>query len=55
MSTSITVELDGVRIDAAFADLPFAMGGVTVRHRNVLHERTGSTKPWSGAGAEVPI
>ncbi len=53
MSTALSVELDGVTIDAAFADLPFAMGGVTVRYRNVKHERTGSAKPWSGAGAEV--
>ncbi len=53
LGTGQSVELDGVTIDAAFADLPFAMGGVTVRYRNVVHEGTGGTKPWSGAGAEV--
>jgi hypothetical protein len=50
-----SIELDGLRIDAAFADLPFALGGMTVRHRNVLHERTNNTKPWSYAGAEVAL
>lgn len=51
--TSRVVELDGVTIDGAFANFPFEMGGMTVRYRNVLHERTGNTKPWSGEGAEV--
>jgi hypothetical protein len=55
LTTSQSIELDGVRIDAAFADNPFAMGGITVRYRNVLHERTGDTTPWTGAGAEVPL
>lgn len=55
LGTSRSVEFDGVTIDAAFADLPFAMGGMTVRYRNVLHERTGSVTPWSGAGAEVAL
>jgi hypothetical protein len=55
LSTTQNIELDGVRIDAAFADQPFTLGGMTMRHRGVLHERTGSTKPWSGAGAEVAL
>ncbi len=52
-NTSTSVELDGVTIGAAFADQPFDMGGMTVRYHNVVHERTGSSKPWTGAGAEV--
>ena len=55
MTTAQSVELDGVVIDGAFADLPFDMGATTVRYRNVLHERTGNPKPWTNAGAEVPF
>jgi hypothetical protein len=55
MSTSQSVEFDGFVIDAAFADAPITLGGITVRYRDVVHERTGSSKPWSGAGAEVAL
>lgn len=31
------------------------MNGITVYCRNVLHERTLDTTPWTGAGAMVPL
>jgi hypothetical protein len=51
----LSIYIDGLKIDAAFADRPLDFGGMTVNYRNVLHERTRDTKPWINAGAEVPI
>jgi hypothetical protein len=51
LGTGQSVELDNVKVDAAFTDLPFLMGGVNVRWRNTLHEGTGSSTIWSGAGS----
>lgn len=53
LDTSYEIELDGLKIGSEFATTPMTMGGVTVRHRLVVHEGTGSTTPWSGAGASI--
>jgi hypothetical protein len=49
------IEFDGVLVDGTFADIPFNLGGATIRYRDVLHERTGNPKPWSNVTAEVPL
>jgi hypothetical protein len=49
------LEFDGVLIDSAFADTPFNLGGATIRYRNVLHERTNDTTPWTNYTSEVLI
>jgi hypothetical protein len=55
LNTSREIELDGVVIAPQFANAPFDMGSITVRHRNVFHGRTFDTTPWTDAGAQVSI
>lgn len=36
--SSRSIEIDGLQIDAMFADTPIVLGGLTLRYRNVVHQ-----------------